>query len=288
MKSLMNKIDRFCYRHPRFGIPNLMLYVVIGNAIVWLFSLFASANSGFNILEYLYFSPWHILHGEVWRIITFIIYPNSTGFLALIAFYFYYFIGHTLEQQWGSGKFTIYFFTGVLLTILYGFFVYFVFHMSLGVSATYIYFSMFFSFATLFPDVQVLLFFIIPIKMKWLGIVDAVFFLISVVNYVLVGNYAAALLPIIAVLNYLLFCGDWLFAYLHPAARRRRQNTVNFKNEVRRIRYEQQQKPYTRRCEVCGRTDADFPDLEFRYCSRCAGYHCYCIDHINNHRHFTE
>ena len=288
MKSLMNRIDRFCYLHPRFGIPNLMLYVVIGNAIVWVFSLISTASGGFDILNALYFSPYHILHGEVWRLVTFIIYPNSTGFLALIAFYFYYFIGHTLEQQWGPGKFTIYFFTGVILTVIYGFLVYFLFHWNLGVTATYIYLSMFFSFATLFPDMQVLLFFIIPIKMKWLGIVDAVFFAISIVSYLAAGSYAMALLPVVAVLNYLLFCGDWLFSYLRPASRRQRQNTVNFKNEVRRIRYEQQQKAYTRRCEVCGRTDADYPSLEFRYCSRCSGYHCFCIDHINNHRHFTE
>ena len=288
MKSLMNRVDRFCYQHPRFGIPNLMLYVVIGNAIVWVFSLISSANTGFSILDYLYFSPYHILRGEVWRLITFIIYPNNTGFLALIAFYFYYFIGHTLEQQWGPGKFTIYFFSGVALTILYGFLVFFLFHWNLGVTATYIYLSMFFSFATLFPDMQVLLFFIIPIKMKWLGIVDAVFFLISIISNLTAGYYAAALLPLVAVLNYLLFCGEWLFAYLRPASRRQRRNVVNFKNEVRRIQYEQKQKPYTRRCEVCGRTDADYPDLEFRYCSRCAGYHCFCIDHINDHRHFTE
>ena len=89
----------------------------------------------------------------------------------------------------------------------------------------------------------------------------------------------------------LLFCGDALFDSIRRllgGSRKQRQNTVNFKNEVRRIHYEQQQKPYTRRCEVCGRTDTDYPNLEFRYCSRCAGYHCFCMDHINNHRHFTE
>ena len=67
-----------------------------------------------------------------------------------------------------------------------------------------------------------------------------------------------------------------------------RRNVVNFKSEIRRIQHEQQTKPYTRKCEVCGRTDTDFPELEFRYCSRCAGYHCFCIDHINDHRHRTE
>lgn len=288
MKSLMKKIDVFCYKHPRFGIPNLMLYVVVGNVIVWLFTMVtALGNTGVSILSYLYFDPYSILHGEVWRLVTFIIIPNSTSILALIFFYFYYMIGRTVEAQWGPGKFTIYFFSGVLLTILYGFFIYFVFHVSMPVSAQFIYLSLFFSFATMYPDMQVLLFFIIPLKIKWLAIVDALFFLYSVVTTAFPFN----LLPVVAVLNYLLFCGGALFDAIRRligGSRKQRQNTVNFHNEVRRMQQEQRQKTYTRRCEVCGRTDTDYPDLEFRYCSRCQGYHCFCMDHINNHRHFTE
>ncbi len=293
MNSLMKKIDIFCYKHPRFGIRNLMLYVVVGAAIVWLFNLFTMYSS-VNILSYLYFSPYLILRGQVWRLLTFIIIPPSTGILTLVAFYFYYFIGRTLEQQWGPGKFTIYFFTGVILTIVYGFVIYFAtgadLLLSYGypVSAHYIYLSMFFTFATLYPDMQVLLFFIIPIKMKWLAIVDAAFFLYSVVT----SSFPINLLPVVAVLNYLIFCGGWLVEAARRLfggkTRQQRQNTVNFQSEVRRMQQEQRQKTYTRRCEVCGRTDTDYPDLEFRYCSRCQGYHCFCMDHINNHRHFTE
>ena len=289
MKSLMKKVDLFCYKHPRFGIPNLMLYVVVGNAIVWLFTMITSlSGAGASILDYLYFSPYHILHGQIWRLVTFIIIPNSTSILALIFFYFYYMIGRTVEAQWGPGKFTIYFFSGVLLTVLYGFFCYFVFHVNMAVSAEYIYLSLFFSFATMYPEMRVLLFFIIPLKIKWLAIVDALFFLYNVV----VNPFPFNLLPIIAILNYLIFCGGWLVdaakRLFGKGAAQQRQNTVNFHNEVRRMQQEERQKTYTRRCEVCGRTDTDYPDLEFRYCSRCQGYHCFCMDHINNHRHFTE
>ena len=129
---------------------------------------------------------------------------------------------------------------------------------------------------------------IIPLKIKWLAIVDALFFLYSIV----VNPFPIDLLPVVAVLNYLLFCGGWLVdavkRLLGKGAAKQRQNTVNFHNEVRRMQQEQRQRAYTRRCEVCGRTDTDYPDLEFRYCSRCQGYHCFCMDHINNHRHFTE
>ena len=290
MKKLVNAVDRFCYTHPRFGIPNLMLYIVIANVIIWLFSLMDRTGT---LLLLLRFSPYHILHGQIWRLVSFALVPHTTSMLALIAFYFYYFIGTTIERQWGSGKFTFYFLSGIVLTVIYGFIVYFftgqdetisLYVIGGYVSAYYLYLSMFFTFATLYPEMQVLLFFFIPIKMKWLGIVDAVLFLVDVVRTPFPYN----LLPVVAVLNYLLFCGEWLFSRFTPAAQTRRRNMVNFQNEVRRMQHRQQTSPYQRRCEVCGRTDTDYPTLEFRYCSRCAGYHCYCIDHINNHRHVTE
>ena len=154
----------------------------------------------------------------------------------------------------------------------------------MGVTATYINLSMFFSFATLFPETRVLLFFFIPIKIKWLAYVDAAFFVLAVFT----NSFPFNLLPVVAVLNYLLFCGSWLFDFIRPSRIKQHSRTVNFRREAQRINRERASAPYNRRCEVCGRTDTDYPNLEFRYCSRCAGYHCYCIDHINNHRHFTE
>ena len=124
--------------------------------------------------------------------------------------------------------------------------------------------------------------------MKWLALVDALLFAYEIISNLAAGYVLYALLPVMALLNYVLFCGGWLFDWLKPARVKQRQNTVNFQREVRRIQYEQKTKPYSRKCEVCGRTDADFPDLEFRYCSRCEGYHCFCIDHINAHQHFKE
>ena len=276
MKDPRREIEKFCRRYPDFGIPNLMRYIVIANVVFW---LLGAVNR--PLMSYLLFSPALILRGQIWRLISFIFIPPSTGLLAFIAFYFYYWIGTTLENQWGTGQFTIYFFTGVILTILYGFGIYFITGKSVLLSSTYIYLSMFFSFAALFPDMQVLFLFIIPVKMKYLALVDAAFFLFSVITTPFPEN----LLPVVAILNFLIFCGGDLKRMLphKPSA-----NTINFKRESARIRREQQDKLYTHKCAVCGRTDADYPELEFRYCSRCAGYHCFCIDHINNHIHFTE
>lgn len=276
MKGPMTYIDRFCRKHPNFGIPHLMKYVAIANVAFW---LLGAVNP--VLMSYLSFDPGLVLRGQIWRVITFALYPPSTGLLAFIAVYFYYWIGTTLEQYWGTPKFTIYFFSGILLTLLYGFLIHFLTKLPVRLNAEYVYLSMFFSFAAMFPDMQVLLFFVIPIKMKWLALVNAAFFLVSI----LTTSFPENLLPVVAVLNFFVFCGGEL---LRGLPRRQTAGTVNFRRASARIRREQRNKLYTHKCAVCGRTDTDYPELEFRYCSRCAGYHCFCQDHINNHIHFTE
>lgn len=276
MKNPRGFIEKFSYEHPRFGLPNLMKYVAIANIVFWLIDAVNPLLS-----NYLVFSPYHILHGQVWRLVTFALMPAGSGVLTFIAVYFYYWIGSTLERYWGTPQFNIYYFSGIILTVLYGFIIYFTTGINIGVTAEYVYLSMFFSFAALFPDMQVLLFFIIPVKMKWLALVDAAFFVLSVVT----SSFPVNLLPVVAILNFFIFCGGDL---LRAVPRRSSANTVNFRRESQRIKREQSAKLYNHKCAVCGRTDTDHPELEFRYCSRCAGYHCFCRDHINNHIHFTE
>ena len=276
MKDPRSFVEKFSYEHPRFGIPGLMKYVAIANIVFWLVGMVNPA-----LANYLVFSPYHILHGQVWRLVTFALMPAGSGVLTFIAVYFYYWIGSTLEQYWGTPQFNIYFFSGIILTVLYGFIIYFATGINIGVTAEYVYLSMFFSFAALFPDMQVLLFFIIPIKMKYLAWVDAALFVLSLFT----TSFPANLLPLVAILNFLIFCGRDL---LDKLPRRPGANTINFRRESARIRREQQANLYRHKCAVCGRTDADYPNLEFRYCSKCQGYHCFCQDHIYNHIHFTE
>ena len=281
MKKLNKRIDMFCYRHPRFGVPNLMLYIVIISLAVWLLSIMDPSKT---LMSFFVFSPERILKGEVWRLVSFIFVPQSLSFWELLFFYFYYWIGNVLEKEWGTPRFNIFLISGVLLTAVYGFIIYFITKQSIAVTTYFIYLSMFFSFATLFPDVQVLFMFIIPIKVKWLAYLDAAFFLLSM----LTQSFPFNLLPLVAVLNYLVFFGDDLFSSLRSNKARYNKTTVNFNREKQKIKYEQKNASYTKKCAVCGRTDTDYPDLEFRYCSRCAGYHCFCQDHINNHINFTE
>ncbi len=281
MKKLNKRIDMFCYKHPRFGVPNLMLYIVIISLAVWLLSIMDPSKT---LMSFFVFSPERILKGEVWRLVSFIFVPQSLSFWELLFFYFYYWIGNVLEKEWGTPRFNIFLISGVLLTAVYGFIIYFITKQSIAVTTYFIYLSMFFSFATLFPDVQVLFMFIIPIKVKWLAYLDAAFFLLSM----LTQSFPFNLLPLVAVLNYLVFFGDDLFSSLRSNKARYNKTTVNFNREKQKIKYEQKNASYTKKCAVCGRTDTDYPDLEFRYCSRCAGYHCFCQDHINNHIHFNE
>jgi len=262
-----------------------MLYIVIGNAIVFLFSMMDRTGL---FLRYLYFIPSRIVRGEVWRLVTFVLIPEGGNIISVALFlYFYYFIGSTLERTWGSGKFTIYYFSGVILNIIYGFLVWAVTGLPsvmLGLDAHFINLSMFFAFATIYPDMRVLLFFFIPIRIKWLALIDALYFL-----YIfLVTRFPLNFLPLIAILNYLIFCGEDLSRTLKPLRYRMSKQNMSFRSKARKAEKQGFSGAYKRKCAVCGRTDEDYPNLEFRYCSRCAGYHCFCQDHINNHVHFTE
>ncbi len=276
MKDPMRLVDRFCYKHPHFGIPNLMRYLTIANVVFWLIGI-----TNQTLLSYLGFDAALILCGQIWRLLTFMLYPPSTGVLAFLVFYFYYWIGNALEQYWGTAHFNVYLLIGWFVTVLYGFLVYFIGGYRIPIDAQYLYLSMFFSFAALYPDMQVLLFFFLPIKVKYIALIDAVYFLLAVFT----NPFPRNLLPLVATLNFFIFFGATLIRML---PKKDSKSTINFRKESRRIRQEQRSKLYTHKCAVCGRTDTEFPELEFRYCSRCAGYHCFCQDHINSHIHFTE
>ena len=263
-----------------------MLYIVIANALVWLFGMMDTTGTLYSLL---YFDPAMVMRGQIWRLVSFMLVPEaSRPLFLLISLYFYYFIGTSLEEEWGKGKFTIYYFSGMLLTVLYSLVFYWITGTRILVSATYVNLSLFFAFATMWPNQQVLVFYIIPMKIKWLAWVDAAYFAMMVVQYLILGMFGFALVPVVAMAGYLLFFGEWLFGFFSPRRAKQKARTIQFKQAARKAQQEKARQDFTRRCAVCGRTDTDYPGLEFRYCSRCAGYHCFCEEHINNHIHFTE
>ena len=272
-------VSRFLYKHPGFGIPRMMLYLIIGNALVYLFSMMDQTGM---LTWYLCLVPDRLLKGEVWRLVTFVFVPNTGRLIFLvIELYFYYLIGSTLEQAWGVGKFTVYYLCGMLITIVYGILASLITGRSLALTGSYLSMSMFFVYATLWPENRVMLFFFIPIKVKWLAWFEAAVFLLTMI----VGR---TLLPLVGIANYLLFCGDSLIASLKLFLMRHRGQARQFRRNVSRSENRQSAQTYARKCAVCGRTDTEYPELEFRYCSKCVGYHCFCSDHIHSHIHFTE
>ena len=280
MRSVDSWLSRFCYRHPRLGIPNLMRYVVFANVIVFVMDMFSSGT--FSAL--LAFHPARVLHGQVWRLITFVFVPLYSGmryiFFFALSLYFYYFIGTALEREWGYNKFTIFYVFGVILNIIVGFVI--------GTASMYfVNMSMFFAFATLYPDLQFLLFLIIPVKAKWLAWLDAAYFAYLILSYLFTGNFLLALLPIVAVLNYLIFfASDVSYAISNLQRRAGYQRNTRKKRDPKIISFNDAKgKNYLHKCAVCGKTDVTDPQMEFRYCSRCNGYYCYCADHINSHIH---
>ena len=283
MRSFSRLVDRFCAKHPRFGIPNPMIYVIIGNVILYLMTLMDRTGT---FMSYMYFNAELILKGQIWRLVTFLFIPTDSNILWLaIRLYFYYFIGSTLEQYWGTTKFTLYYVVGAVLTMVYGTVMSIIFWgIYLPIDASYLNLSMFFAFAMLFPDVRVMLFFIIPVKVKWLAWADAALFAIGV----LTTPFPLNLLPIVAILNFLLFfLGDFIDMFNRGKAANSKA-AINFRKAAQQAKRNIDNKPYRHKCAVCGRTDVSNPELEFRYCSRCQGYHCFCQEHINNHVHFTE
>lgn len=290
MRKLNAAVDRFAYSHPRFGIPNLMKVIVGGNIIVYLLAMFA----GWGSVSFLAFDLNHVLHGEIWRLITFIFYPMNSGiFFLAVSLYFYYFIGSTLEREWGTAKFNLYYLSGVVLTVVSTIVASLISGYNLTVAGTgYINMSMFFAFAMLYPDTQVLLFFIIPVKIKWLAWIDAGFFGLSILSSLMRGDLVGWVTPLIALLNFVVFFWTAIsdeIAYRRGRARHQSSHqTIQFKQAVRQQKKKEETRGYRHKCEICGRTDTDYPNLEFRYCSRCAGYHCFCEDHIFNHEHFKE
>lgn len=288
MKKLIRNFERFCIQHQRKGIRNLMLYIAIASAITYGLGIIDPTRLLYNLFC---FNRTLILQGQFWRLVTFLIAPNPSGGLisGLIVFlvlFFYYRIGLMLEQSIGTLKFNLFYFTGVLLIDLAG--------MLFGwpVTSDSLHMSLVLAFATLYSEARVLLFYIIPIKMKYLAWVYLAMTILECVTY-------RTLLPTIPLLNYLLFFWSDFHSLLPVTWRVRQRKKAQSRtwqqpkqkpspNWAAGYQSKAGQTPYHHKCTVCGRTDTEHPELEFRYCSRCKGYHCYCMDHINDHAHIED
>lgn len=305
MRNLRNRFERFCYRHQNWGIPNLMLFIVIGCAIVSAMSLMGYPQ----IYDLLCFDRNAILGGQVWRLITYVFTMSSSGiFLTLLLLYCYYSLGRIMEMSWGTFRFNLYYFTGIILMdvfamafggieildaekqISYNFSYFYS-----GNMTSFLHLSLLLCFATQNPDNRFVVFFVIPIRAWILALIYIGVTLFQVINMSIpVMMFPHNLFPLIALANYFLFFGRDVVNVLPPKLRYKLQyrkpkvqkqtkqtGTIPFTKEASKKSREN----YSHRCTVCGRTDVSNSELEFRYCSRCNGYFCYCQEHISNHTH---
>lgn len=280
----LSKLER---RFGKYAIPNLMYYIIIMYAGGFILQLI---NPSFYY-QYLSLDASAILHGQIWRIITFMIQPPSTSVIFIIfALYLYYMIGTQLERAWGAFRFNVYFFAGILFHVLAAILVYLITGISLPIDTWYLNMSLFFAFAALYPNVQFLLFFVIPVKVKWLALLDGAYFLYTVILAFLpsygggifgIIYKANAVAAVVSILNFIIFfLGSRNMKPYSPKQVKRKRE---FQKKIRPVNtYANGAK---HRCAVCGRTELDNPNLEFRYCSKCNGNYEYGQDHLFTHTH---
>ena len=280
----MSLITRWERKYGKYAIRNLMLYIIILYGVGFILNL---VNPDF-FPDYLSFSVPAILHGQVWRLVTFLIQPPSYDILYfLIAMYLYYMLGTQLERTWGSFRFNLYFILGVIGHILAGFLLCFLFRYDISLTTGYLNLSLFFAFAATYPDLQFLLMFVIPIKAKWLAVIEGLVYGYMIVTSLIAHDWATPILILLSLLNFIVFF--LMTRNVRKTASqtaRRTARRVVYQARVKEGQAASPQGGKTRhRCAVCGRTEADGEDLEFRFCSKCEGSYEYCQDHLYTHQH---
>ncbi len=291
----------------KFAIPRLINYLIGGYAVGYLFEFLAQAL-GFSFITYLTLEPYYIIHEfQIWRVITWVlIAPQQNILFALIMMFFYWQLGTVLEQTWGTFKFNVYIFGGIIFTVIGAFLLYGIYFALNGApsmigayfSTYYINMSIFLAFALSYPDMQILLYFIIPIKMKWMAVVYGVLIFFEFFSVGWAGRVAI----IASLLNFLIFfvtTRNWHSISPKEFARKQRyrqatgQGFGGYAGFGKQDRPGQQERQVQRpkepvgrhKCAICGRTDVSNPELTFRFCSKCNGNYEYCNDHLFTHPH---
>ena len=284
-------MSKFEKKFGKYAIPNLTLILIMSYVAGYVIELMGNA-AGNNLLGFLTLDPYRILHGQIWRLVTWVIVPpDSLDIFTIIMLFFYYNLGTALERTWGTYRYNVYIFSGMLFTIIGSFLCMAAVYLITGGIATetasvifysgsyafstyYINLSIFLAFAATYPDMQVLLMFVIPVKVKWMGILDAILMIYTVI----VGNLFTKFAVVASLLNFVLY-----FYRLH-------RSRISPKQMHRKAQFERKSnagrsKVTRHKCAVCGRTEEDDPNLEFRFCSKCNGNYEYCQYHLFTHEH---
>ena len=291
-------------KYGKYAIHNLTLYLIICYAFGYIIE---QVNPQF--FAYLTLNPYEILHGQIWRLATWIIIPpDSLDIFTLIMLYFYYSIGTTLERTWGTFTYNFYLFLGMVLTIAGSFLLFAICAFGYNgaelaavmagcsnlFSTYYICMSIILAFAMTFPDSRVYLMMIFPVKIKVLGIIYAVILGFDVLQYLTIiisGEVAGTVYQyymigmiiaiVFSILNFIIFFIGTRKSFRTPT-QIKRQREYQKKSTVHMAKVSKH------KCAICGRTGDEYPDLEFRFCSKCEGNYEYCSEHLYSHKHITH
>lgn len=264
----MSWIDKLERKFGRYAIRGLMKYIVILNATVFFIGMFPDSEAFINKLV---LDPAGVARGEVWRLFTYIFIPQDRSPIWIIfVLYFSYMIGTNLENIWGSFRFNLYYLIGMLGTTIA------VYITGGPGTAIYLNLSLFLAFAYMFPDYEIMIYFILPVKVKYLGWISWAFIGYTVLFNPFLSNKVVA---VASVLNFIVFFGPGIIRGTNT-----RRQSYNRRQDFKKKKVAAGP-GLLQKCEVCGITHNDDPKMEFRYCSKCDGRHCYCMNHIREHEH---
>lgn len=262
----MKLIDRLDRKFGRYAVTNITIYLIAAQTLLYVLIMMGKVDPG-----QLWFSADRLYQGEWWRLATFLFNPPSWNPLfAFFAWYLFYLMGSALEEMWGAFRYNLFLLIGYCLMIVAAFVT-----PAYPLSNAFIAGSVFLAFAHLFPDFQLMLFFVLPVRVKWL----ALFTWLGYGYLLLVGDWSTRMMVLSSVGNFLLFFArDIRLTIRHG----RRQVAKRAAGVVSR-----NDQPY-HSCSVCGISDKTHPNMDFRYCPECNGQYCYCTEHIFNHEHVKQ
>jgi hypothetical protein len=261
MDRLLARLER---RYGKFAIENLTMFVVGGMAMAYVAWSLRPAFEGLLLLDLSLVGP---PHWQVWRLVSYLFIPPSHSLLwVALDLYFVWLIGSNLEHEWGAFKFNAYYVIGIAGTTLAA-------ALTSGVAGnTFLNISLFLAFATLFPDFQILLFFILPVKVKWLAWVAVAYALYLGV----IGDSGTRAAIAAATANYQLFFGPHLWRMF-------KSRNLQVRQAARRTSIAPTPVTGTRVCAICGAKEQDGADIRVCSCAKCGGPRTLCLTHARNH-----
>jgi hypothetical protein len=272
----MSILSRLNSKFGRYAVPNLTVILIIGQVFLYVAQQLNPGQQGFNMLERIRMYPDRVLAGEYWRVVTFLFDPPTTNLIFAVFFwYLFYLMGTTLEVTWGTFRYNVYLLIGYVASLAFAFGTYFALGGLAGVPASsgFLYGTVFLAFARFFPDFTLYIFFILPIKIKWLALLQW----IGYAYWFLFGPWMMKAMVVASVINYLLFFGNDIWRGVKQGHRRMRHQARALQAPPRLVHS----------CRTCGITSDDAPHMQFRYCSKCNGDACYCPAHLREHEHIV-